>query len=318
MFLNILGQPLLKMSSDEEDVLLLAAATCVLLCDREPRRFWVRPSLVSQASFVFVLRPTSRYLREAILSSHSAVTEQSATCFFKLDVALILYYLEVSPPAPSVDLVINTLGLSAEQRLRDAVDPVLLGSQPAGSLCRPRDQHSRTVSGAKEVPLILYYLEVSPPAPSVDLVINTLGLSAEQRLRGAVDPVLLGSQPAGSLCRPRDQHSRTVSGAKEMLLILYYLEASPPARSVDLVINTLGLSAEQRMPLILYYLEASPPARSVDLVINTLGLSAEQRLRGAVDPVLLGSQPAGSLCRPRDQHSRTVSGAKGDKPVKKF
>ncbi|KAG8274682.1 hypothetical protein J6590_102433 [Homalodisca vitripennis] len=35
-----IGQPLLKMSSDEEDVLLLAAATCVLLCDREPRRFW--------------------------------------------------------------------------------------------------------------------------------------------------------------------------------------------------------------------------------------------------------------------------------------
>ncbi|KAG8296325.1 hypothetical protein J6590_059592 [Homalodisca vitripennis] len=29
------------MSSDEEDVLILAAATCVLLCDREPRRFWI-------------------------------------------------------------------------------------------------------------------------------------------------------------------------------------------------------------------------------------------------------------------------------------
>ncbi|KAG8256026.1 hypothetical protein J6590_086669 [Homalodisca vitripennis] len=32
------------------------------------------------------------------------------------------------------------------------------------------------------------------------------------------------------------------------------------------------------MPLILYYLEASPPARSVDLVINALGLSAEHRV----------------------------------------
>ncbi|KAG8334824.1 hypothetical protein J6590_081995 [Homalodisca vitripennis] len=39
------------MSSDEEDVLLLAAATCVLLCDREPRRFWVRPSLASRGVY---------------------------------------------------------------------------------------------------------------------------------------------------------------------------------------------------------------------------------------------------------------------------
>ncbi|KAG8264460.1 hypothetical protein J6590_011751 [Homalodisca vitripennis] len=39
------------MSSDEEDVLILAAATCVLLCDREPRRFWVRPSLASRGVY---------------------------------------------------------------------------------------------------------------------------------------------------------------------------------------------------------------------------------------------------------------------------
>ncbi|KAG8330364.1 hypothetical protein J6590_065398 [Homalodisca vitripennis] len=39
------------MSSDEEDVLLLAAATCVLLCDREPRRFWVKPSLASRGVY---------------------------------------------------------------------------------------------------------------------------------------------------------------------------------------------------------------------------------------------------------------------------
>ncbi|KAG8251880.1 hypothetical protein J6590_070496 [Homalodisca vitripennis] len=39
------------MSSDEEDVLLLAAATCVLLFDRELRRFWVRPSLASRGVY---------------------------------------------------------------------------------------------------------------------------------------------------------------------------------------------------------------------------------------------------------------------------
>ncbi|KAG8293403.1 hypothetical protein J6590_016361 [Homalodisca vitripennis] len=39
------------MSSDEEGVLLLAASTCVLLRDREPRRFWVRPSLASRGVY---------------------------------------------------------------------------------------------------------------------------------------------------------------------------------------------------------------------------------------------------------------------------
>uniref|UniRef100_A0A1B6L4W0 Uncharacterized protein n=1 Tax=Graphocephala atropunctata TaxID=36148 RepID=A0A1B6L4W0_9HEMI len=92
-------------------------------------------------------------------------------------------------------------------------------------------------------------------------------------------------------------------------LVLYYLEASPPARSVDLVINALGLSAEHKVVNLFERAHFSPdyvkinPLRTVPAINDDGFILYESR---AIMTYLVSNYGKDDSLYPRDLSKRAI------------